>query len=157
MTKLGSWKLHICPKVTKPGSVIGHKIDYKWVRLWEGSSTNPAKVNPSTPPGGKDERGKSCWSSKSEVTLEGLPLFGFNFLLVGLYTQGVPSLILREGYRKVGPFPSFSDPNKACRTPLLPPGLWWRQTRRVRLWVIEHPACITFLVCLLFACVDWMF
>ena len=31
MTKLGSRKLHICPKVTKMGSIIGHRIDYKGV------------------------------------------------------------------------------------------------------------------------------
>ena len=28
VTKLGSRKLHICPKVTKTGSIIGHRIDY---------------------------------------------------------------------------------------------------------------------------------
>ena len=26
--KLGSRKLHICPKVTEVGSIIGHRIDY---------------------------------------------------------------------------------------------------------------------------------
>ena len=31
MTKLGSRKLHICPKVTKIGSIIGHRIDHNWV------------------------------------------------------------------------------------------------------------------------------
>ena len=31
VTKLGSQKLHICPKVTKMGSIIGHKIDYNGV------------------------------------------------------------------------------------------------------------------------------
>ena len=28
MTKLGARKLHICPKVIKMGSTIGHTIDY---------------------------------------------------------------------------------------------------------------------------------
>jgi len=28
VTKLGSRKLHVCPKVTKMGSIIGHRIDY---------------------------------------------------------------------------------------------------------------------------------
>ena len=28
MTKLGWQKLHICPKVTKMGSITGHRIDY---------------------------------------------------------------------------------------------------------------------------------
>ena len=31
MTKLGSRELHICPKVTKMGSIIGHRIDYNGV------------------------------------------------------------------------------------------------------------------------------
>ena len=31
MTKLGSRKLHICPKVTKVGSINGHRIDYNGV------------------------------------------------------------------------------------------------------------------------------
>ena len=33
MTKLGSWKLHLCPKVTKVGSIIGHRIDYLTIIL----------------------------------------------------------------------------------------------------------------------------
>ena len=44
MTKLGSRKLHICPKVTKMGSIIGHRIDYNGTYL--------AKINPPSPPGG---------------------------------------------------------------------------------------------------------
>ena len=31
MTKLGLRKLLICPKVTKMGSIIGHRIDYNGV------------------------------------------------------------------------------------------------------------------------------
>ena len=40
MAKLGSQKLHIRTKVTKMGSIIGHRIDYNGV----------AKINPSSPP-----------------------------------------------------------------------------------------------------------
>ena len=51
MTKLGSQKIHICPKVTRIGSIIAHRIDYNGVgNLREASGTNPAKINPSTPP-----------------------------------------------------------------------------------------------------------
>ena len=32
MTKLGSQKLHICPKVTEMESIIGHRIDYLTIR-----------------------------------------------------------------------------------------------------------------------------
>ena len=39
VTKLGSRQLHICSKVAKMGSIIGHRIDYNEV----------AKINPSTP------------------------------------------------------------------------------------------------------------
>ena len=28
---MGSGKLHICPKVTKMGSILGHRIDYNGV------------------------------------------------------------------------------------------------------------------------------
>ena len=31
MTKLGLQKLHICPKVIKMGSLIGHRVDYNGV------------------------------------------------------------------------------------------------------------------------------
>ena len=44
-------KLHICPKVTKTGSIIGHRIDYKGVlRGQRHIPIYPAKINPSTPP-----------------------------------------------------------------------------------------------------------
>ena len=47
VTKLGSQKLHICPKVTNMGFTIGHRIDYNGA-----SGTYAAKINPSNPPGG---------------------------------------------------------------------------------------------------------
>ena len=37
MTKLGSQKLQIGPKVTKLGSIIGHRIDYNGVAALRGS------------------------------------------------------------------------------------------------------------------------
>ena len=44
MTKSGSQKLHICPKVHyKKGSIIGHKIDYNGVRARRGQWPYPAK------------------------------------------------------------------------------------------------------------------
>ena len=36
MTRLGSRKLHICPKVTKMGSIIGHSLDYDGVETLRG-------------------------------------------------------------------------------------------------------------------------
>ena len=50
MTKLGSRKLHICPKVTKMESITGHRMDYNEVGAVRGSDTYPAKINSSTPP-----------------------------------------------------------------------------------------------------------
>ena len=49
MTKVGSRKLHICPKVTKIGSIIGHRIDYNGVVALRGGGTYPAEISP--PPG----------------------------------------------------------------------------------------------------------
>ena len=50
MTKLGSQKLHICPKVTKMGSIIGHKIDYNGVGALTGQGHIPSKNLPKYPP-----------------------------------------------------------------------------------------------------------
>ena len=49
MTKLGSRKLHICPKVTKMGSIIGHRIDYNGVRALRGQQHIPRKKLPKYP------------------------------------------------------------------------------------------------------------
>ena len=52
MTKLGSRKLHIRPQVTKTGSIIGDRIDYKGVgalRAKRHIPIYPAKINPSNP------------------------------------------------------------------------------------------------------------
>ena len=43
MTKLGSRKLHIFPKVTKMGSIIGHIIDYNGVGALRGQRHIPAQ------------------------------------------------------------------------------------------------------------------
>ena len=51
MTKLGLRKLHICPNVTKMGSIIGHKIDYNGVGAPRGQRHIPSKSYPNTPPG----------------------------------------------------------------------------------------------------------
>ena len=49
MTKLGSQKLHICPKVTEMESIIGHRIDYLTIRpvarKGYGSIAHEAKPN----------------------------------------------------------------------------------------------------------------
>ena len=50
MTKVGSQKLHICPKVTKMGSIIGHKIDYNGVGALRGQGHIPSKNLPKYPP-----------------------------------------------------------------------------------------------------------
>ena len=49
----GSQKIHICPKVTKMGSIIGHKIDYDGVGVLRGQWHIPSKNYPSTLPPGK--------------------------------------------------------------------------------------------------------
>ena len=50
--KNGKWprKLHICPKVTKMGPIIGHRIDY----YGQGALTDQPKITqvPPPPPGG---------------------------------------------------------------------------------------------------------
>ena len=43
MTKLGSGKSHICPNVTKMGSIIGHRIDYKGIGALRGQRHTPSK------------------------------------------------------------------------------------------------------------------
>ena len=49
VTKLGSRKLHICPKVTKMGSKIGHRIDYNGVGALRGQRHIPSKYSPPRP------------------------------------------------------------------------------------------------------------
>ena len=51
MTKLGSRKLHIFPKVTKMGSIIGHRIDYNGVGALRGQRHIPRKNIPKYLPG----------------------------------------------------------------------------------------------------------
>ena len=50
MSKLGSRKLHICPKVTKMGSIIGHRIDYNGLGALRGERHIPSKMFPEYPP-----------------------------------------------------------------------------------------------------------
>ena len=46
----GRAKLRICPKVTKMGFIIAHRIDYNWVEALRDQRHIPNKINPSTPP-----------------------------------------------------------------------------------------------------------
>ena len=50
MTKLGSRKLHIFPKVTKMVSIIGHRIDYNRAGALRGQQHIPSKNLPKYPP-----------------------------------------------------------------------------------------------------------
>ena len=50
MTKLGSRKLNICPKVTKMGSIIGHRIDYNGVGALRGQWHIRSKKLTQVPP-----------------------------------------------------------------------------------------------------------
>ena len=43
VTKLGSRKLHICPNVTKMGSIIAHRIDCNGVGDLRGQQHIPSK------------------------------------------------------------------------------------------------------------------
>ena len=52
MTKLGWRKLNICPKVTKMGSIIGHRIDYNGVGALRGQLAHTQqKFTQVIPPG----------------------------------------------------------------------------------------------------------
>ena len=57
MTKLGSRKLLIFPKVTKVGPIIGHRIDYNGVGALKGQRHIPSKNLPKYPPPGCSNRG----------------------------------------------------------------------------------------------------
>ena len=59
MTKLGSRKLNICSKVTKMGSIIGHRIDYNGVGVLRGQRHIPTKYSPKLPP--PPEHGSFTW------------------------------------------------------------------------------------------------
>ena len=117
MTNLGSRKLHICPKVTKMRSIIGHRIDYNGVGALRGPYS--ARINPSTPPppsigrlrrgslnnpflattarvldveGGLD-KGRGNWEEKKRDSFPLLPpLFSFSLFLPA--TQ--PVLLLQK-------------------------------------------------------------
>ena len=51
MTKLGSRKLHICPTVTKMGSIIDLRRDYNGVEALRGQRHIPRKKLTPVPPG----------------------------------------------------------------------------------------------------------
>ena len=48
--ELESRKLHVSPKVTKMGSIIGHRIDYNGVGALRGQQHIPSKSLPKHPP-----------------------------------------------------------------------------------------------------------
>ena len=50
MTKLGSGKLHICPKVTKMGSIVGHRVDYNRVTGSERPAGHTQQILTQVPP-----------------------------------------------------------------------------------------------------------
>ena len=50
MTKLGSGKLHICPKVTKMGSIVGHRVDYNRVTGSERPAAHTQQILTQVPP-----------------------------------------------------------------------------------------------------------
>ena len=52
MTKLGSRKLHICPKVANMGSIIVQRIDYNGVGALRRQRPVPSKNVPKCPPPG---------------------------------------------------------------------------------------------------------
>ena len=84
MTKLGSRKLHICPKVTKMGSIIGHRIDYNGVEALRGQRHIPSKKItqvPDSEEGGKAAPRQSLkWRVKYRI---GAGAYG---LLIGVHT-----------------------------------------------------------------------
>ena len=59
MTKLGSRKLHICPKVTKMGSIIGHSIDYNGVGALRGQGHIPTQNKTREQGAGKENESSS--------------------------------------------------------------------------------------------------
>ena len=61
VTKLGSRKLHICPKMTKMGSIIGHKIDYNGVGALRGQRHIHSKNSPRYPPGANVQSLRNKW------------------------------------------------------------------------------------------------
>ena len=66
MTKLGSQKLHICPKGAKMGSINGHRIDYNGIGALRDQRHIPSKNLPKCPPwekckGKKGDRGLGIW------------------------------------------------------------------------------------------------
>ena len=50
VTRLVSRKLHVCPKVTKMRSIIGHRIDYNGVGALRSQRHIPSKSQPENPP-----------------------------------------------------------------------------------------------------------
>ena len=89
---MGSRKLHICPKVTKMGSTIGHRIEYNRVGFLEASGTSPAKIYTSTTPppppfpgsSGRCARELSLFEAEAEAEGTAFESAGYGFQLVVL-------------------------------------------------------------------------
>ena len=67
VTKLGLRKLHICPKVTKMGSIIGHRIDYNGVEALRCQRHIPSKKNNRSTPRGTAPRQSLKWRVKYRI------------------------------------------------------------------------------------------
>ena len=67
VTKLGLRKLHICPKVTKMGSIIGHRIDYNGVEALGCQRHIPSKKITEVPPRGTAPRQSLKWRVKYQI------------------------------------------------------------------------------------------
>ena len=96
VTKLGSRKLHICPKVTKMGSIIGNGIDYNGVGALTGQRHIPCKINPSNPPPPGiylNEDLNQDWTSLTNFTHVSFAfLFLFFFSTIAPVFEGLVSL-----------------------------------------------------------------
>ena len=79
MTRLGSRKLHICPKVTKMGSIIGHSLDYDGVETLRGQrQITQQKLtqvnhpgNPSPKPINTNPGNKTCGFKNLRIRADG--------------------------------------------------------------------------------------
>ena len=118
MTKLGSWKLHICLKGNKIGSIIGHRIDYNGVGAPRGqrqiaTKNGPNYPPPPPPPGSSQLEGSKdfFWSTMFlHVTCTRMKK---NVLLL---TECCFHFFLAEGKKKLCAAINFHNPVFPCQT-----------------------------------------
>ena len=96
VTKLGSRNL-ISTKVTKMGSIVGHKIDYNAVGLGEASGTYPAKIDLIAPSPSPRAQGTFLWHIWFSLP-PSLPPFFFFFPWV---TDTAVLLFLGQNYAEI--------------------------------------------------------